>query len=163
MSVKVYLGKSNRANPDDVQNVRKVLGNFDVEIVEFTGGQYSHKDLNKCTLLVIVPDLSNYDDDDGEVGVGKGLYEQIESKIDDSYVLTFERMGVLYFRLVEDTDVSDYNDYINYSTACLSSDYFTLSDILMKRYGVSLKSTSGTSTSTTNIKDDDEYLVLVKN
>ena len=37
---KIYLAKSNRANPDDVAKVRRELNKHDIEIVEYTGGGY---------------------------------------------------------------------------------------------------------------------------
>jgi len=78
---KVYLAKSNRSNPDDVQKVRGVLNDNNCEIVEFKGGSFSHKAMLECDMLVVVPDLNEYIKDDGgcdTVAVGKGLYEQVQ-------------------------------------------------------------------------------------
>lgn len=53
--MKVYLAKSNKANPDVVARVRQTLSNYNLEIVEFKGGTYSHKQLLECDQMVIVP------------------------------------------------------------------------------------------------------------
>ncbi len=92
---KVYLAKSNKANPNIVSAVRQTLAKFEIEIVEFTGGQYSHDLLLCCETLIVIPDLSNvtlrYDEGHGiynkndniyeiwSVPIGKGLYEQIRA------------------------------------------------------------------------------------
>ena len=73
---KVYLAKSNQSNPDDVQKVRKILNDSNCEIVEYTGGSFSHKPMLNCDMLVVIPDLNSFDDDNI---IGKGLYGQIEA------------------------------------------------------------------------------------
>lgn len=75
---KVYLAKSNRANPDVVSSVRQILSKYDVEVVEFKGGAYSHKQLLDCDVMVIVPDTHTIWDEEGII-LGKGLYEQLEA------------------------------------------------------------------------------------
>ena len=76
-TTKVYLAKSNRANPDVVSSVRQTLSKYDVEIVEFKGGTYSHKQLLECDIMVIVPATDTIWREEGII-LGKGLYEQLE-------------------------------------------------------------------------------------
>ena len=74
MKPKVYLAKSNASDPDLVANVRKYLLAREIELVEFSGGTYSHKQLNGCDYLVIVPSKP----DSYSTTIGKGLFEQID-------------------------------------------------------------------------------------
>ena len=109
---KVYLAKSNRANPDVVSRVRQALSKFPIQIVEFTGGQFSHAPMMECEQLVVVPDL-----DGEEIVIGKGLYEQI-SKFGNNngyeyvFVISEEELTV---RDVEQIDVIDYDDYVAFA------------------------------------------------
>jgi hypothetical protein len=71
--MKVYLAKSNRANPSDLITVRGELKKLEgIEIVEYSGGTYSHDSLSVCDYLVIVPQSN-----ESPIILGKGLYEQI--------------------------------------------------------------------------------------
>lgn len=80
---RVYLAKSNKANPNLVSAVRQTLAKFDVQVVEFTGGAYSHELLLSCDELYVIPDLSGAKQDDyinyWSVPIGRGLYEQIQA------------------------------------------------------------------------------------
>lgn len=141
---KVYLAKSNRANPDLVSKVRQTLSLFNLEIVEFTGGEYSHKELLKCEYLVIVPDLNNatYNNHgDIKIGVGKGLYEQFtifEDKNDgDENILVISESNMFLKRIAE-YGTTDELDYINYGEIILD-DYDNNPETLanfFKRFGV---------------------------
>jgi hypothetical protein len=109
---KVYLAKSNRANPDVVSRVRQALSKFPIQIVEYTGGQFSHAPMMECDQLVVVPDL-----EDEEVVIGKGLYEQI-SKFGNNngyeyvFVISEEDLTV---KDIEQIDVIDYDDYVAFA------------------------------------------------
>ena len=70
---RIYLGKSNRANPNMVSNVRDLVSKYNIELVEFTGGNYNSSIVKTCNYLIIVPELS----DNSDIIIGKGLYEQI--------------------------------------------------------------------------------------
>jgi hypothetical protein len=78
---KVYLAKSNKANPDLVSKVRQAMSKFNVQIVEFAGGTYSNDLLLSCSELIIIPDISECYDDGyyWNCSIGKGLYEQIDA------------------------------------------------------------------------------------
>mgnify|MGYP005994886417 CR=1 FL=1 len=123
MTTKIYLAKSNRANPDHVMMVRKVLLDYDVEIVEFKGGTYSHKQLLKCDLLLIVPELSGTEEDLEFLPLGKGLHEQIQAfgkqgnKCDTLIVYECTEKYGAEISTIEDIDVADPDDYVNYSFA----------------------------------------------
>lgn len=106
---KVYLAKSNRANPDVVSRVRQALSKFPIQIVEYTGGQFSHAPMMECEQLVVVPDL-----EDEEIVIGKGLYEQI-SKFGNNngyeYVFVISEED-LTFKKLNQIEIIDYDDYI---------------------------------------------------
>lgn len=148
MKTKIYLAKSNRANPDDVSRIRSVIQKYpkDVELVEFKGGSYSHKDLKECDLLVIVPDLTDYwSDKEEEISIGKGLHEQIEAfqrvnpNNSDILIVTTVTENWNSVQPFYDIDVADTDDYINYSTLILDTDPDTgsacdLNDIIKNRF-----------------------------
>lgn len=82
---RVYLAKSNKANPNLVSAVRQTLSKFDIELVEFTGGTYSHDLLLTCDEMIAIPDLSTLKTLENEISkfttisLGKGLWEQIST------------------------------------------------------------------------------------
>lgn len=129
---KVYLAKSNKANPDDVSRVRQILSRFELEVVEYKGGSYSHKQLNECEMLIVVPDLTTFlDDIDNQVVIGKGLYEQINSfnkETEYIFIVTTTENDVK-FRFINDDfgsntdfmEVIDDGDYIDYAILELES------------------------------------------
>ena len=109
---KFYLAKSNRANPDVVSRVRQALSKFPIQIVEYTGGQFSHNPMMKCEQLVVIPDLV-----DNDIIIGKGLYEQITKFGDDKgyeyvFVITDEDLTI---REVEKIHIIDYDDYVSFA------------------------------------------------
>jgi hypothetical protein len=133
---KIYLAKSNKSNPDDVMRVRQVLSsNYDVEIVEFKGGNYSHKPLLDCEILLVLPDLSGVEqyDNTGEVyeitvPFGKGLHEQIQAFASENYsnnqtyVIYEVREQYISIGRIEDTEPADSDDWISYSVGILDCD-----------------------------------------
>ena len=142
---KVYLAKSNRANPDHVSVVRQTLSNFDVEVVEYKGGEYSHDDLLKCELLFIVPDSSTYDDINDSYNVGKGLFEQISEYCDSGQNIGLDVMEIPIYVYADGFDEqikcpvsglidyveNDTNNYINYGEIEVSCSIHDLSSILV--------------------------------
>jgi hypothetical protein len=114
MLPKVYLAKSNKANPDLVAKTRQILSKFNIEIVEFTGGTYSHDKMLECDMLVVVPFINS----NGTVVIGKGLYDQMEAfeeTIGDEYVCVISNPDNFIIRQVKDIDVINDTDYINYA------------------------------------------------
>lgn len=143
MKLKVYLAKSNRSNPDDVFAVRSVLSKYNVEVIEFSGGKYSHSDLCECDMLVVVPDLTDISVlDNMEFPLGKGLHEQIEAFtnrggdcgifIVTSTLLSRTTNDVSYVHVSEfsDFEFSNEDDYVNYSLAVIGDEDYQLSEIL---------------------------------
>ncbi len=133
---KVYLAKSNRANPNLVTRVRQALSNFQVEIVEYTGGQFSHAPMMECEQLIVVPDLSN-----DEVIIGKGLYEQIDRFSRDKgmeyvLVLSSDDLDNLYVREIDEIEIVDYDDYVSYAYIYFASSWGSekLRDIMAEHY-----------------------------
>ena len=149
---KIYLAKSNRANPDDVANVRNFLAKYSdtVRVVEYTGGKFSHKDMLNCELLVVVPDLSDYSPYDNFVGVGKGLHEQIEAFQSQSAGDNDEYPEILIVmetselemdvRAFDGLDIDDSDDYVNYSAVSFDEEEMTFLDVMDT---IGLKQNSG--------------------
>lgn len=114
MLPKVYLAKSNKANPDLVSKTRQILSKFNIEIVEFTGGTYSHDKMLKCDMLVVVP----YIDSDGSVVIGKGLFDQMEAfeeTIGGEYVCVISNPNNFFIKEIKEIDVINNTDYVNYA------------------------------------------------
>ena len=112
---KVYLAKSNRANPDVVSSVRQIISKYNVEVVEFKGGAYSHKQLLECDMLIIVPSMDTLWREEG-ITLGKGLYEQINvfeehSDIGMVMVVCDEELTV---GEIENFWIENDDDYIDY-------------------------------------------------
>lgn len=128
MKTKIYLAKSNRANPDHVQAVRTTLKEFDVEVVEYKGGGYSHKPLLGCDMLVVLPELANPEEDAEYVPLGKGLHEQIfafqkhTNKCDLLIVYECDERWGPSITGLDELDVADTDDYVNYSFAILDQE-----------------------------------------
>jgi hypothetical protein len=165
---RIYLAKSNRSNPDDVSAVRQVLSRYDgVEVVEFKGGGYTHKDLLSCDLLIVVPDLSQLDDCDDAflVPLGKGLHEQIEAfkrqsknSCDTLMVIGCNNYGV-DITTIDELEFADSSDYINYSIAILNeSTDETLDNMLNNRF----EHTTSKPSKTTTSYSDYMYLLIRK-
>lgn len=130
---KIYLAKSNRANPNLVSKVRETLSKFNVEIIEYTGGQYSHNSLLQCDELIVIPDISEAFENMSTYShqwlcpIGKGLYEQISMFSKEIFIVTdfdgYEGVGGLYYDLGEvesedsqyNIEVDDDRNYINYA------------------------------------------------
>ncbi len=119
--MKVYLAKSNRANPDVVARVRQTLSNYNLEIVEFKGGTYSHKQMLECDFLVVVPEILN----NHEFMLGKGLHEQMTSFVsknswEEVLFITSKNLEV---REIDSIEIEDENDYVDYSIAYVDTTY----------------------------------------
>ena len=154
---KVYLAKSNKANPDVVSRVRQDLSKFDVVIVEFSGGTYTHKPLLECNLLIVVPDLTN------DNIIGKGLYEQInlfseKNDFEDVLVVTDFSKNQIFVDLIEDLYVDDSNDYVNYGVLSVSGGKENLIDTLEDGYYYTMKRVSDSLVQTT--ENEYQYLLI---
>lgn len=132
---RVYLAKSNRANPDLVSLVRQTLSKFDVEVVEFTGGTYSHDLLMSCDEIIAIPDLTTLKRCNiskfTTIALGKGLWEQIATTYECGkpvFIITDydDNVGIggVFFDDDDDNfyslDLSDENDYTEYGYFCVN-------------------------------------------
>ena len=114
MLPKVYLAKSNKANPDLVAKTRQILSKFNIDIVEFTGGNYSHDKMLECDMLVVVP----YINSNGTVVIGKGLFDQMEAfeeTIGGEYVCVISNPDNFIIKEIKDINVINRTDYVNYA------------------------------------------------
>ena len=122
---KIYLAKSNKADPNLVMKVREKLSKYDIEVVEYSGGTYSDKKLLECEMLVVVPDLSSFEDNDCEAfNVGKVLYQQVEAfsnynSLSEVFIVFTDNLHVASITLFEK---EGYDDYINYGVLYRSDD-----------------------------------------
>ena len=145
--------------------VRDSLSRFDVEIVEFKGGAYSHKPLLACDMLVVVPEI---DEDNGDenlewLSVGKGLFEQINAfktkggKFNkcDLLITNYYHEGTKEVGLgsLDCLEPSDEDDYVNYADMLFNYDEClgTLTQVLENRFGFQ-KSTSEFSRSSSRYR-----------
>lgn len=130
MKSKIYFAKSNRANPNHVILVREILSRFDVDVVEYSGGAYSHKPLLECDMLIVLPDLTDTLNSETEVALGKGLFEQINAfqkhnpKKSDLFIINDVDLdyGAVGYGDVEDMDCADEDDYVNYGVIIFNTD-----------------------------------------
>ena len=152
MRNKIYFAKSNKANPDHIILVREILARFDVEVVEYKGGAYSHKPLLACDMLVVLPDLTeNKDLNESEVALGKGLYDQMNAfkttskNKCDLFVINYIHEGTkeVGYGDIEEIDCADPDDYINHAYVL-----FNTSD--GGQLGATLEDRLGFKTSTNN-------------
>ena len=155
---RIYLAKSNKANPDLVSKVRQNLSQFEVEIVEFTGGTYTHKPLLGCDLLIVVPDLTN-----NGIIVGKGLYEQIDAfgnakDVEDILIVTKLVNNEIFIDMIEDMYVDDSRDYINYGILNVLDGEESLTDRLEDVYFYNKKSIKESSVKST--ENEYQYLLI---
>lgn len=141
---KVYLAKSNKCNPDHIFKVREILNDSNSETVEYKGGSFSHKPMLDCDMLVVLPDLSTYDDGYKQVSVGKGLYQQIEvfqEEHPDKPIYVIHDCDDGWdpnISTITDMEIEDYDDYIEYGFLSLENKcdmYENLSSILEDEFG----------------------------
>ena len=158
MKPKIYFAKSNQASPDHVMMVREMLSKCDVDIVEYKGGSYSHKPMLECDYLFILPNMENYEEDEEVVGVGKGLHQQIDTWFEDKgydnvFMITYPTNSTSYqLRVVDHLDISDEDDYVNYSVAILQSESFGMVSYTLSTFGLATNKTS-----------NNKMYVLIKN
>jgi len=126
---RIYLAKSNTSNPNLVAKVRTILSKYNVEIVEYCGGTYSHDLLLSCDELIVIPDLSKSWSEEycSEflIPIGKGLYDQLNVfsfKRENIFIVTnfddkedigglcYDSFSKKYYK-IEIFDESDYKEY----------------------------------------------------
>lgn len=156
---KVYLAKSNKSNPNVVSRVRQTLSEYDVEIVEYTGGAFSHKAMLDCDFLVVVPVLCESWSEDG-VTVGKGLYEQLivweENKSSDDVSIILDED--LLVGQINDMNIMDSTDYIEYGVIEFNHRNADDFEDVLSDFGLTKKTKSTTYVPSNS---DSEYYVLI--
>lgn len=160
---KLYLAKSNKANPDDVMRVRQLFSRFEIEVVEFTGGTYSHKPLKECDYLLIIPNLKEVKKTNSEtyISLGKGLHEQIKffkSNGTDLFIIHDTSDSDINMSVIADIDYGDPDNYVEYSVACLDNKNYSLTEWLEHTFKVKLKIETGSS-----LGIDEKYFLLLTN
>jgi hypothetical protein len=122
---KVYLAKSNKANPNVVSMVRQLLSNYDVSVVEYTGGSYTDKPMLDCDFLVVIPEFpSSVVDLEYEIKLGRGLFEQINvwlNKKSKKSLIIISNNGVIVSGF-KNLLCTNNKDYINYGVLTLENE-----------------------------------------
>lgn len=151
------------ANPDNLIVVRKLLSQFDVEVVEFKGGNYSHDEMLNCDMLLVLPDLTTYDLFDDVVVIGKGLGSQLEEwyehNSDNCFIINdTSELNDCSLQELDYLDELGESDYRNYARAYLYSTNFSLIETLHNN-GFVKKTVSNTS----SVNNKNMKYILIKN
>lgn len=142
--MKVYLSRSNQANPGVFSIVKQVIEDLGHEVVTFEGGSYSKLPLLECQALVIVPgadmlpgiERGKYNTVllDIEPYVGKGQYEQckdfakkhaVDYDLDDEDMEHIELPGYVNMIVVREVNTKDSNNpsvYVDNVHSILTAD-----------------------------------------
>lgn len=135
--MKVYLAKSNRANPTTVAEVRQMLGQFDCEVVEYTGGQYTNAPLLQSDLLLIVVE-------DLDTGiVGKGLAQQMaDFQQTKRPILVVKNIGPrrLFVSKLATIRELDAYDYIAHSRVVLNENILNINEFIKEKQDITMLS-----------------------
>ena len=129
--IKIYLAKSNQANPDYIIQFKHYMKDYDVEIKEFRGGKYDNKEQFKDVefLFVIGPSRT-------EIGfVGKGLYSQIKYALNHELpsFFVFDNLRFHQIKKLSKYDKSDwYTKYGRFQVYSASSSMSTILPINIK-------------------------------
>lgn len=72
---RIYLAKSGQCDPDAAIRIASAFSKLDAEIVEWSGGTYSHDPMLSCDYLIVIPP-AHFNEENSTVG--KGQYEQLK-------------------------------------------------------------------------------------
>lgn len=160
---KVYFSKSNQCNPQTVMMVRAYLDTFNVEVLEFKGGTYSHADVIKSDyLLVLKSDLS-----DSSI-IGKGQYSQIEAFLDHGHleekIFIVNDLNVsegfitnIYVSNYEGMVIRDSTNFTNHAFLISDLSMMSFSTYFDKKEAVLSKTPSNDTDRFFDDDDDDDY------
>jgi hypothetical protein len=112
--MKIYLAKSNRCNPIDYINIRNLLLQHKIDILEYTGGDYTDTKLLSSDMLIVLPEIYST-----AIKLGKGLYSQIKTFCRHNENAWIVSNSVNFDVIKIDTSrLTIYNstDYVNYGT-----------------------------------------------
>jgi len=109
MGTKIYLAKSNMANPNIIIKFKKFIRDYAVEVREFKGGVYNHSQQfeNVEVVFVIAPGERPTDK------VGKGLYGQIQYVLNNNIPIFMVDSLIRFNKILS---VKIYNNHDWYAT-----------------------------------------------
>jgi hypothetical protein len=76
--MKIYLAKSNQANPEDYIKTKNMILSKGIDVVEYSGGKYSNKELLECDVLVVIPNLNKAKSKVKQLVINGGLEKRLE-------------------------------------------------------------------------------------
>jgi len=156
---KIYLAKSNQTNPDELLAVRAKLKEYNCEIVEYTGGRFSHTPMLESDILLVLPNLKKFNDTNI---IGKGLFSQIETFDDNTQKPMFVIFNIdtdddlIEIGTVEEMEVHDCLDYIEYGSVYIDP-CGPMTDTIEELLGLEVANHKPVSTSKLN-----KYLLIGK-
>ena len=114
---RIYLSKSNRANPDYVMVVREYLNELGYKVIEHEGGAYNEDFLYTCKKMVMVGMHSPTHMNKGEVLIGKGQYHQLNGRRNrgmvQNYYFSHEEEGNPIFRKIAEIRVMNEDNWVS--------------------------------------------------
>ena len=109
--LKVYLSKSKAGSMDSLMQVRDLLSQYDIELLEFSGGEYTDNLLKSSDIVLVLPHTLprpfSYD-----FYLGKGQYTEYSISENSSKQRTYFVICLgdeLYVSEIEDEDIIDKN------------------------------------------------------
>ena len=128
--MKIYLAKSNKANPYDLMLVKNYITKKGNEVVEYTGGAFSMKPMDDCDYMIVIPDFSSLKLDDttnvlnenSPIVIGKGLYGSLQyfSSLKKKNGI-FIYAGNSHMGRLGSLGNANEEDYINHSTLTIKN------------------------------------------
>jgi hypothetical protein len=116
--LKVYLSKSKMGSMDILMKVRDLLNQYDIELLEFSGGEYTDTLLQSADIVLVLPHTLprpfNYD-----FYLGKGQFTEYSISINSNKQETYFIIcpgDELYVSQIDDEDVIERNwksDYVH--------------------------------------------------
>ena len=110
---KVYLSKSNHANPDYVMVVRRHFEELGYKIIEHEGGAYNEAILFTCKKMIMVGIHPPTHMNKGEVFIGKGQYRQLKARRDrgmiQNYYFSHQDDGHIFRKVADMRVMNEHN------------------------------------------------------
>ena len=107
MKYQIYISKSNLADPDDLIGLRRILKDYDVNVAEFHGGEYSSAPLKQSDLVIIISYPGAQEGNN--VFLGKGTFmEATKASVLRIPILFFNGESFYHYKEIV---VEDKNDY----------------------------------------------------
>jgi hypothetical protein len=158
---RVYLAKSNRADPNVVGYVRQHLTGSGYEVVEYNGRvTYTHKDLLSCDRLILVPEIHKTanpvtSNQVFKLTIGRGLYEQLvawrdNTDVEPDVITVLSHLNnQIYSAMIESISIIDpvnpnWVTYAKLTLERLENFKFMYPSLIVGKENVSPKPSSGT-------------------